>query len=214
MYVGIDVSAARGFDVCILDERRRVSLLAVARDLGALETIAGGLPRDATIAIDAPPQPAKNLVPGKDYRVAERERHALGVSLYPVPRSERGAKDWMRAGFALFRLLDERGFPLYLHGDVGRGVAVEVYPHLSYLALAGRRRGATSKREWSRAALRGRIAGLPAGATQDQLDAACAALTAWHFVQGTWAAFGDPSEVIVAPRVNLPSLRRAGRTRP
>lgn len=214
MYMGIDVSAARGFDACVLDERRRVSLLGAARDLDALETLLRGLPRHATIAVDAPPRPSRDLVPGREYRVAERDLHALGISLYPTPRSESRAKEWMRQGFALFRLLGKLGFPLYLHGDAGRGVAVEVYPHLSYLALTGARRGKTSKLEWSRAALRRRVGGLPAVATQDQLDAACAALTAWHFVAGRWVGYGDPTEgLIVAPQTghDLSRLRAAAR---
>jgi methylated-DNA-protein-cysteine methyltransferase related protein len=210
MYVGIDVSATRGFDVCALDERRRISLLAVVRSPEAMEALARGLPRDATIAIDAPPRPSRDLVPGKGYRVAERELHALGLSLYPVPRTEESAKEWMRAGFGLYRLLEGAGFPLWLDGEPSSGVAIEVYPHLSYVALTGARRGGSSKLEWSRAALRGRVGGLPSNATQDQLDAACAALTAWHFVQGQWSGYGDPREgVIVAPKTahDLAALR-------
>jgi methylated-DNA-protein-cysteine methyltransferase-like protein len=44
------------------------------------------------------------------------------------------------------------------------------------------------------------VHGLAPGVDQDALDAACAALTAWHFVNSRWVAYGDPSEgLIVAP---------------
>lgn len=212
MHVGIDVSATRGYDVAAIDAERRLALLARARDLDALAVIARGLPPEAVVAIDAPPGPSKGLVPGgKRFRVAEEEIHRLGVSLYPVPPSEDDAQPWMREGFATFELFAKTGFPLFLEGPARRSVSIEVYPHLSYLALAGTRRGAASKIEWSRSALRGTVRGLPKDATQDQLDAACAALTAWYFGQDRWVSYGDPREgVIVAPRTG-PDLGDTGR---
>src|SRR6266566_4629767 len=140
MFIGIDVSASRGYDLCTLDDKRRVSLLVKARDLATLEPILRQFPKNATFAVDAPSTPARGLIPGKDYRVAEHDLRRLGISLYYTPGSEEAAPAWMRE------------------------------------------------------ALRGRVGGLPGGAEQDVLDAACAALTAWHFVNGSWVAYGDPSE--------------------
>ena len=37
MFVGIDVSASRGLDLCVLDSKHHVSLLLKARDLETLE---------------------------------------------------------------------------------------------------------------------------------------------------------------------------------
>jgi len=200
MFVGIDVSASRGFDLCVLDEKRHVSLLLKARDLDTLEPILRQFPKTTTFAVDAPSVPSHGLLAGKEYRVAEHELRKLGITLYYTPRTETAAPAWMREGFALYRLLDSMGFPIFSGGEAGSGLTIEVYPHLSYVSLTGTRRGSSSKLEWARAALRRPVHGLPAVADQDALDAACAALTAWHFVNGRWVAYGDAGEgLIVAP---------------
>ena len=200
MFVGIDVSATRGLDVCVLDEKRNVTLLLKARDIEALESVLRGFPKDTTFAIDAPCAISQGLVTGKDHRVAEHELRKLGITLYFTPRAEETAPSWMQTGFALYRLLDSMGFPVFHGGEAGSGLSIEVYPHLTYVSLMGTKRGATSKVDWSRAALRRQVHGLPSSADQDGLDAACAALTAWTFVNGSWVAYGDPVEgLIIAP---------------
>jgi methylated-DNA-protein-cysteine methyltransferase related protein len=201
MLAGIDVSATRGFDVAILDDERRLTLLAKAKDLDAVTVIARGLPAESVVAVDAPPAPARGLVAdGKRYRVAEQELHKLGVSLYPTPPSEAEAHAWMREGFALFEILAKSGFPAFFEGPARSGVSLEVYPHLTYRTLAGAVRGKVSKIEWSRSALKRRVSGVPKDATQDQLDAVAAALTAWYFAHDRWAGYGDPREgVIIGP---------------
>lgn len=202
MYAGIDVSATRGFDVAVLDDDRRVALLAKARDLDAAGLIIRGLPPETVVAVDAPPAPSRGFAgAGKGYRVAEQELHRLGVSLYPVPSSSEASPAWMRAGFALYEVLEKAGFPPFLEGAARRGVSIEVYPHLTYRVLTGDARGRVPKLEWSRAALRRKVAGLTRDATQDALDAIAAAYTAWTFANDRWVGFGDPREgVIVAPR--------------
>jgi methylated-DNA-protein-cysteine methyltransferase-like protein len=202
MYAGIDVSATRGFDVAVLDDERRVVLLAKARDLDAASLIIRGFPPEAVIAVDAPHAPSRGFAgAGKGYRVAEKELHRVGVSLYPVPSSTEAAPAWMRAGFALYEVLEKAGFPPFLEGAARRGVSIEVYPHLTYRVLTGDARGRASKLEWSRAALRRKVAGLTRDATQDALDAIAAAYTAWTFASDRWVGYGDPREgVIVAPR--------------
>jgi methylated-DNA-protein-cysteine methyltransferase-like protein len=200
-FVGIDVSATRGFDLCAIDEKRRVALLAKARDLSTLEPVLKQFPKDTTFAVDASATPSQGLVPGRDHRVVEAELRRLGITMYYTPRTEEASPAWMREGFALYRLLDTLGFPLFRAGDAGSGLTLEVYPHLSYVSLSGTRRGSASKLEWTRGVLRGRVGGLPPAADQDALDAACCALTAWHFVHGRWVAYGDQNEgVIVAPQ--------------
>lgn len=201
VHVGIDVSATRGFDIAAIDSSRRLVLLAKAQNLEAVSVIARGLPPESVIAVDAPPGPSQGLVAGgKRFRVAEEELHRIGVSLYPVPPTEADAASWMREGFSLYEVLAKAGFPTFFEGTARRGVSFEVYPHLTYRVLAGGARGRLSKIEWSRAALRGRVTGVPKIATQDELDAIAAALTAWHFDHDRWAGYGDPREgVIVAP---------------
>lgn len=198
MHVGIDVSATRGFDVAALDDDRRVVLIAKARDLDAVSVIARGLPPQSVVAVDAPPGPSRGLVAGgKRFRVAEEELHRLGVSLYPVPPADAEPSSWMREGFALFEILAKAGFPTFFDGPARGGVSIEVYPHLTYRTLAGAARGKLSKIEWSRAALRRRVAGAPKDATQDQLDAIAAALTAWYFAHQRTVAYGDPREGVI-----------------
>jgi methylated-DNA-protein-cysteine methyltransferase-like protein len=201
VHVGIDVSATRGFDIAILDDGRRVTFLAKARDLDGVAVIARGLPPESVVAVDAPPGPSRGLVAGgKRFRVAEEELHKLGVSLYPVPPAEAETSSWMREGYALFEILAKAGFPVFFEGPARGGVSIEVYPHLSYRTLAGSPRGKLSKIEWSRAALRRRVSGAPKDATQDQLDAIAAALTAWYFANHRAVGYGDPREgVIFAP---------------
>lgn len=213
MFVGIDVSASRGLDLCAIDERRRVSLLVKARDLDILAGVVRSLPAHATVAVDASSGPSRRLLPGADRRVAEHELRRIGIPLYDTPSREEAAPGWMRVGFALYRLLAETGHPVFTQGDGGSGITIEVYPHLSYIALSGSRRGRASKLEWSRDVLRGRVHGLPPDASQDALDAACAALTAWHFAEGRWIAFGDPAEGVIVcpePRADLARPDRAG----
>jgi len=200
MFAGIDVSATRGLDVCVLDEKRNVTLLLKARDIDALEPVLRQFPKNTTFAVDAPCAISQGLVSGKDHRVAEHELRKLGINLYFTPRVEETAPSWMQTGFALYRLLDSMGFPVFRGGEAGSGLSIEVYPHLTYVSISGTKRGGTSKIDWSRAALRRQVHGLPLSADQDALDAACAALTAWTFVNGSWVAYGDPVEgLIVAP---------------
>lgn len=157
-------------------------------------------PKNSTFAVDAPCAISEGLVSGKDHRVAEHELRKLGISLYFTPRAEEAAPPWMQTGFALYRLLDSMGFPVFRGGEAGSGLSIEVYPHLTYVSITGAKRGSTSKIEWSRAALRRQVHGLPLSADQDALDAACAALTAWMFVNASWVAYGDPVEgLIIAP---------------
>lgn len=202
MFAGIDVSATRGFDIAVLDEERRVVLLAKARDLEAAAVIVKGLPPETVVGVDAPPSPSRGLAgSGKGYRLAEQELHRAGISLYPVPADAELAPSWMRAGFALYDVLAKAGFPPFFAGPARRGVSIEVYPHLTYRALSGEARGRASKLEWSRAALRRKVAGLTKSLTQDAIDAIAAAYTAWTFGADRWVGYGDPREgVIVAPR--------------
>lgn len=206
MYAGIDVSATRGFDIAALDDERRVVLLAKARGLDALGVLIRGLPPETVVAVDAPPAPSRGFAgAGKGYRVAEQELHRIGVSLYPVPASTESAPAWMRAGFATYEVLAKAGFPPFLDGAARSGVSIEVYPHLTYRVLTGDGRCRAPKLEWSRAALRRKVAGLPREATQDALDAIAAAYTAWTFASDRWVGYGDPREgVIVAPRSDAP----------
>src|SRR5437868_9675791 len=124
MFVGIDVSATRGFDVCVLDENRTVTLLLKARDLETLEPILRQFPKTTTFAVDAPSAPSRGLVTGKEHRVAEHELRKLNISLYFTPRNADTAPSWMRAGFALYHLLHTMGFPVFGGVEAGRGFTI------------------------------------------------------------------------------------------
>lgn len=206
MFVGIDVSASRGFDVAMIDEGRHLSLLAKARDIEALQVIIRGAPREALFAVDSPPRPSMQLLgDGRTGRVAEAEALARGIPLYQVPATEDDAPSWMRAGFSVFKILEREGFGLFTGALAGAvppsGVSFEVYPYLSYVVLSGGRRPRTkAPLEWARQVIKGRVLGLPAQPTKDSCDAAIAAYTAWSFAKGEWSGLGDPREgVIIAP---------------
>src|SRR5437899_12982344 len=101
MFVGIDVSATRGFDVCVLDENRTVSLLLKARDLETLEPILRQFPKTTTFAVDGPSAPSHGLLAGKEYRMAEHELRKLGITLYFTPRTEETSPAGLRDDFVL-----------------------------------------------------------------------------------------------------------------
>lgn len=209
MFAGIEISSTRGLDCCVIDEDRKVSLLVKARDLDALKPVLGTLPPTAIVAVAAPSGPARDSIEG---RFAEHHVRSLGFRIHLTPASVDDAPARTRVGFGLFAALADSGFPLFRGDDATQGAAIEVYCLLSYASISGTRRSTGSKFDWNRSVLRSRVHGLPKDAEQGTLDAACAALTAWHFGQGNWVAYGDPSEgLIVAPRPAT-DLARPGAT--
>jgi predicted RNase H-like nuclease len=106
---------------------------------------------------------------------------------------------WMKVGFTLFEALGAK-YPLYRQGQAEQH-ALEVFPHATAFALAGRHKPKEmSKVRWRRLVLAEQGFDISGLSNADCVDAALAALTAAHALRGTFSAFGDPAEgVIVTP---------------
>lgn len=211
--VGVDVSAARGLDVVVLDLRRHLVGVPLARQTPAdLEALLRQT-RPAAVAIDSPP--AWGLQGSS--RRAERELIRLGLPCFRTP-SDPARRDhpfyaWMFAGHAAFAAAARAGYPCFTGGPEASGRALEVFPHGAAVALAGCRpppgtaRRPAAKRRW-RAAVLAR-AGVDVGPlrTLDAIDAALAALVAVIVGEGgAWFALGDADEGCVV----LPGEAPAG----
>lgn len=196
----------RGLDLVLLDEGRRLVGSPLPRqspeDLKAvlLET------RPALVAIDSPPTWGRS----GSSRVGEKELRRLGIHLYATPsdpaRFEHPFYAWMKAGHRAFAAAGEVGYPLYRSGSIDDH-AIEVFPHASAVALKrfcpprGVSRNATLKREWRRAVLEKEGIDTSALRSLDEIDAALAALTGLHALEGDMCALGDPVEgVVILPR--------------
>jgi predicted nuclease with RNAse H fold len=208
--LGIDVSVRRGLDIVCLDDRRTPLAVVGGIDTGTLREVVAGLMPDI-VCIDSPPAWA---LAGRS-RLAERQLAALGVSSYATPSDAAGRAfyDWMTVGFEVFRAVED-GFPLYREGDP-RGHAAEVFPHACAAFLAGRLPEQTeSKRAFRSDVLR--TNGVEVGRvwTQDQIDAALAALAGLVALEGHHCSVGDPAEgVILLPVAGPPPrLTRSGTT--
>ena len=208
--LGIDVSARRGLDLVVLDVGRQLAADPV-RILA--DTVAGQLEdtlkrlAPSVIAIDAPSQWG---IAGPT-RSAELSLRRRGLSCYSTPsdpsRRSHPFYAWVLVGLAVHEAADRAGFPVYDgHGPVA-GRAVEVFPHAAAVALRGMRpppgwrRTASGKRAWRLAALAAAGVVDHRLRSQDQIDAALAAVTASAALAGAVDVLGDPVDgVIVVPR--------------
>jgi len=201
---GVDVAEERkGLDLVLIDEERRIvgsfGRLTVA---DVVSLLLGEFHPDL-VCVDSPSGWSRS---GASRR-AERELAAIGISAFATGADpgDHPFYRWMRVGFRLFQELT--GPYRLFAGDVLEGRAAEVYPHASAVLLAGRDRAeGETKVAFRRAILRAQGVDevtLPNG---DRVDAALAALTGVHALEGHWTCVGDPAEGVVL----LPS-RSAGR---
>jgi len=203
--LGIDVGVRRGLDLVLLDGDR--SILDTRRRVSAEEvrSIAEGTGADV-VAIDAPPAWAMS---GRS-RVTERELRLFGLHSFNTPSDKRMADhpfyEWMTVGFCVFEAVAE-GFPRYRGTGSVKGTAIEVFPHATAVVLAGCLPAeGVGKREWRRAILREHGVDVRALRSQDQIDAALAALTGLFALDRRFSAPGDPREgQIVLPAASLPA---------
>lgn len=228
-YIGIDLSARRGFDVATLDEGQHLTdlwrvptldlLLARLADAGEAPVVAVDAPQgpsdfplrrsDVRVSLPVPPRPRRYT----RYRVCDYELARRHIPLYLLPEPGGVPPAWMALGFATFaRLRDQLGLRLPAHAHDATATLLEVYPYAGFVVLLGRRpprkttiAGAVARREALDAA---GVQGLPAARlSHDALDAVCAAQTAWAWRQGRGCAMGLPHEGLIALPVPLTHLR-------
>jgi predicted RNase H-like nuclease len=104
-----------------------------------------------------------------------------------------------------FRLV-EVDYPLFLSGASVRGRAIEVFPHATAVALAAEHRPASqSKHAWRRQVLAAHGLAVDTLKSNDDVDAALAAVTGLLAVSSPFMEFGSSLEgVIVVPGTGLP----------
>lgn len=196
--VGVDVSAARGLDVVVLDDRR------VVRDVRRRQTPPDlvellGATAPAVVAIDSPPAWGTN----GSCRPAERAVLRLGMGIFATPsdpaRFAHPFYRWMTVGFAAFAAAGAAGYRRATSAaDVG-GRALEVYPHATAIRLGGDPT-LGPKRVWRRAVLEAAGVDTTPLRSVDALDATLAALTGLLALEGRCEALGDAGDgVIVLP---------------
>lgn len=218
-YLGIDVSAARGLDLALLDADRCLRDLRRCPDVAAV--LAGvealhAAPRDIVVAIDAP---QRYVWPAPDgWRACDRALQRRGLPLYKLSAPDAPLPGWIAVGFALFEAFAARGLRPPVAPDDTAATLLEVYPHASFVSLIGcvpARKSTAAGLARRRAALAAAgIQGLPPVASHDALDAIVAAFTGQRFHSGQGSALGEPADglmILPVPAIELASrYRRCG----
>lgn len=200
LWAGVDVGAAKGFDVAALDAG---GLAAGPERLRTPEKVVAWLRalRPRLTAVDSPRRPAPD---GARSRADERALAAAVCGIRYTPDAGALAASpryyaWVAHGLALYAVLDRAGL-----------AACECFPTATWTRLGGPRDG-RPRGTWSDAVLRGQpdVAGLPPRLGQDARDAIGAALTARLHDAGATERYGE----IVVPRSAASSARPRGESR-
>jgi predicted nuclease with RNAse H fold len=200
LWAGVDVGAAKGFDVAALDDR---GLAAGPQRLRTPDAVVAWLSalRPRLVAVDSPHHPAPD---GARSRADERALAATVCGIRYTPdaaalRANRRYYAWVAHGLTLYDALERGGL-----------LAVECFPTATWTRLGGPRdrqpRGA-----WSDTVLRRQpdLDGLPRRLSQDARDAIGAALTARLHNAGATERYGE----IVVPRSASSSARPRAESR-
>ena len=164
LFVGVDLSARRGFDVAVLDDERRVRELWRAATLDLLSAGLAPYAGPLLVAVDAPQAPSDFPLrraevraglpvpptPGRfaRYRVCDYELARRGIGLYLLPEPGAAPPAWMALGFATFRRLRERhGLSIPRDAADHAATLLEVYPYASFVTLLGGRPPRKTTRE-------------------------------------------------------------------
>src|SRR3990170_3917240 len=124
--LGVDVGIAKGLDVIVLDETRRIVGQESQLQPSDLADRIARWNADI-VAIDSPQAFASG---GR--RKTEAFVTSLGISLHTTPweAAKQAAPfpgDWMRVGHRVFGVAGESGYTCFAGADF-RGTAIEVYP--------------------------------------------------------------------------------------
>ena len=234
LFVGVDLSARRGFDVAVLDDERRVRELWRAATLDLLSAGLAAYAGPLIVAVDAPQAPSDFPLrraevraglpvpptPGRfaRYRVCDYELARRGIGLYLLPEPGAAPPAWMALGFATFHCM-QACHNLRVPRDAvdHDATLLEVYPYAGFVTLLGGRPPRKTTREGMavrvealrRAGLRG-VGNTPlpdAGLTHDAVDALCAAFTAWAWHHGHGCTLGRPDEGLIVLPVPAGTLK-------
>jgi predicted nuclease with RNAse H fold len=197
---------AKGLDLVLLDEQRRVCELARRLPHERFrDTVLEWAPD--VVAIDSPPRWASP----EAVRETERLVRRLGIQLYVTPaearRSAKGFHDWMIAGMDAFRAIEDH-YTLF-DGASAQHAALEVFPHGAAVVLARCLRPKEQpKHDWRREVLAAEGVLLTRLVSPDLVDAALAALTGLYALEGRACWLGLPAEgmiVLPCPADELPA---------
>ena len=149
----------------------------------------------STVGIDAP---CKWSLTRKQ-RPCERELARMGIRAFATPCFKLGQLNpfygWMLNGAELFRAFAKHYRLFDGQGSTSRPLCFETFPHAAACALTGIRLSAKNKRVERRRLLRQAGVTIDALTTIDEVDAALCALTARHFLAGTFTAYGNEAGV-------------------
>jgi predicted nuclease with RNAse H fold len=181
-WAGVDVGAAKGFDVAVIDDGALVA--GPARIAGARDVLRWlSEQRPSVVAVDGPRAPAPD---GERSRRCERDLVRAGVcGIRYTPDAAALRRNptyyaWIAHGFDLYAAL--RGGPWEV---------IECFPTATWTRLGGPRER-RSRTAWSRGVLNGLgLRGLPDRMNQDARDAVGAAVTARLHGNGRSERFGE-----------------------
>lgn len=183
--VGIDVGGRRkGFHGCALRGKRIVAGPQRLPDVASAVAWVTAL-TPTTVALDSPRSCAP---PGESSRADERAlaREVCGIRWTPERSrlADNPYYEWVEHGLELYAALAAAG--------IDRGALIEVFPTAAWTIWAGPR-GARPRSEWSADALAdlGLVGLPPRRLSQDDRDAAAAALVARVHAEGRGRAFGE-----------------------
>ncbi|NDD29177.1 MAG: DUF429 domain-containing protein [Proteobacteria bacterium] len=202
--LGVDVGELRrkGFDLVALDRARRIVFRATRVGLEDARRIICDEIKPQVVCIDAPTVWA--VGPGQR-RAAEQALGRLGIRLFATPCEARavGFHQWMRDGLALYDALS--GSYRRYDGGAVNGAMAEVFPHACAVALLGFIPPLREKRSIRRNLLERHGVDVSLLSSQDQVDAALAALAGVIALEDGHSAAGEGIDTMLLPARPLPA---------
>jgi hypothetical protein len=148
-FIGIDPTSGRkSFTYAALD--RDLNLVALAEgEMDDVTAFVAGQ-QSATVSINAPSGVNRGLVRarlkkemlathpirGAEFRLAEYELRAHGITVSGTPATAAVCPAWMQVGFELYRKLEKMGFDKFPEEESKHQI-LETHPHACYSVLAG-----------------------------------------------------------------------------
>ena len=149
-FIGIDpTSSHKSFTYAALDKDLNLIALSDGEMEDVTAFVAGQ--KSATVAINAPAGINRGLVRerikgemltphkkirGAEFRLAEYELRARGISVSGTPASAALSPAWMQLGFDLYRKLEKLGFTKYPNQESKHQI-LETHPHACYCVMLG-----------------------------------------------------------------------------